>query len=126
MDYLAIKHLHMTCAASSGSLFILRGTWMLRDSTMLDRRWVKTVPHVIDTLLLTSALTMAIWTGQYPFVQTWLTAKLIALIVYIVLGGIALKRGKTKAVRTCAFFTAILAFCYIGTVAITKQMLIFM
>ncbi|WP_230412047.1 SirB2 family protein [Undibacterium hunanense] len=121
VSYLAIKHLHMTCAALSGSLFLLRGIWMLRSSAMLTRRWVKVLPHVIDTVLLASALTMVFWSGQYPFRQDWLTAKLLALILYIVLGSIALKRGKTPAIRAVALLAALLVFAYILSVALTRQ-----
>src|SRR3954469_25391588 len=83
VSYLAIKHLHITCVALSGSSFLLRGVWMLRESIMLQQRWVKVLPHVIDTLLLASALVLVFQSGQYPFVQPWLTAKVLALIVYI-------------------------------------------
>ncbi|MFZ6757702.1 SirB2 family protein [Undibacterium sp. Ji50W] len=120
-SYLAIKHLHMTCAALSGSLFLLRGIWMLRSSSMLARRWVRILPHVIDTVLLASALTLAMWSGQYPFRQDWLTAKLLALILYIVLGTIALKRGKTPAIRAVALVAALSVFVYIVSVALTRQ-----
>lgn len=123
MGYLAIKHLHMTCAALSGSLFLVRGIWMLRDSAMLKQRWVRIAPHLIDTILLVSALTMVVWSGQYPFVQNWLTAKVLALIAYILLGTVALKRGKTKGVRTTAFIAALLVFAYIVKVALTRQAL---
>jgi len=125
VDYYAIKHFHMACAATSGSLFLLRGYWMLRDSARLQQRWVRIAPHMVDTMLLASATVLAAWSGQYPFVQGWLTAKLIALIFYIVLGTIALKRGKTKPVRAAAFLAAVLVFAYIGSVAITKQPLPF-
>lgn len=125
MDYLAIKYLHMTCAALSGSFFLVRGIWMLRNAAMLQQRWVRIAPHLIDTLLLASALMMAVWSQQYPFAQSWLTAKVIALLVYIVLGTIALKRGKTKPVRVYAFIAALLVFVYIGSVAFTKQALVF-
>lgn len=125
MNYLAIKYIHITCAVLSGSLFLLRGYWMLVESDRLQRRWVKVVPHIVDTLLLTSALIMVFWSGQYPFVQLWLTAKVIALIVYIALGTIALKRGKTKAVRSGALLAAIVTFAYIVSVALTRQAMIF-
>ena len=123
MTYLAIKHLHMTCAALSGSFFFIRGIWMLLDSPQLQRRWVKIAPHIIDTLLLVSALTMAVWSGQYPFAQNWLTAKLLALIAYILLGTVALKRGKTKPVRAVAFVAALAVFGYIIKVALTRQVM---
>lgn len=121
MSYLAIKHIHVTCALLSLLLFSLRGIWMLQGSPLLQRRWVKVVPHLIDTLLLGSALVMVFWSAQYPFVQSWLTAKVIALVAYIVLGTIALKRGKTKAVRTTAFVAALAVFAYILKVALTRQ-----
>ena len=121
MNYLALKHLHITFAVLSGSFFLLRGGWMLLDSTMLQRRWVKVVPHVVDTLLLASALALVYWSGQYPFTQHWLTAKVLALVAYIVLGTIALKRGKTKGVRTFALLAALATFAYIVAVALTRQ-----
>ena len=124
MNYLLVKHLHITFAVISGSFFLLRGIWMLLDSGMLQRRWVKLVPHVVDTLLLTTALIMVFWSGQYPFVQSWLTAKLLALIAYIGLGTIALKRGKTKTVRTSALLAALAVFAYIVAVALSRQVMV--
>ncbi|MGV8893236.1 MAG: SirB2 family protein [Burkholderiaceae bacterium] len=121
MIYLSIKHFHVTCAVLSGSLFLLRGFWMLQDSPALQRRWVRIAPHVIDTLLLASALIMVFWSGQYPFVQNWLTAKVIALVVYIGLGTVALKRGRTRTVRIGAFIGALLVFAYIVGVALTRR-----
>jgi uncharacterized membrane protein SirB2 len=121
MDYLAIKHFHITCAVLSGTFFLVRGSWMLSGSALLQQRWVKIAPHIIDTLLLASAITLVVMSHQYPLAQNWLTAKVLALIAYIVLGAIALKRGKTKGARTGAFFAALAVFAYIVTVAITKQ-----
>ena len=121
MNYLAIKNIHITFAAVSGAFFLLRGIWMLLDSPMLQQRWVKIVPHVVDTVLLTSALVLVLWSGQYPFVQTWLTAKVLALVAYIVLGTIALKRGKSKGVRSFALVAALATFAYIVAVAQTRQ-----
>jgi len=125
MTYLLVKHIHITCAVLSGSLFVLRGLWMLLESDSLQRRWVKVVPHVVDTILLTSALVMVFWSAQYPFVQAWLTAKVLALLAYIVLGTIALKRGKTKATRTAALVAALAIFAYIVLVALSRQVMPF-
>ena len=125
MIYVSIKYAHIACAILSGSLFLLRGIWMMRESTMLQHRVVKILPHVVDTVLLASALIMVFWSEQYPFVQSWLTAKVIALIAYITIGTVALKRGRTKAQRVCAFFAALLVFSYIGLVALTKRALVF-
>lgn len=125
ISYIAVKHIHVTCAALSISLFLLRGVLMLRHSAALQQRWLKITPHVVDTLLLASALTMVAWSAQYPFVQSWLTAKVLALLAYIVLGMIALKRGKTARIRLMAFIAALLVFAYIVAVAITRQALVF-
>ncbi|MBK6385790.1 MAG: SirB2 family protein [Rhodoferax sp.] len=126
MTYLLVKHLHITCAVLSGSFFLLRGVWMLLESDALQRRWVKVVPHVVDTVLLTTALTMVFWSAQYPLVQPWLTAKVLALLAYIVLGTIALKRGQTKATRTAALVAALAVFAYIVLVALSRQVLPFL
>jgi uncharacterized membrane protein SirB2 len=126
MDYLLLKHFHMTCAALSGSFFLVRGSWMLAKSPLLQRRWVKTMPHLIDSLLLASALWLAVWSHQYPGPQAWLTAKLVALIAYILLGSVALKYGRTKAVRALAYVGALATFGYIVTVAVTKNALFFL
>ena len=125
MTYFAIKYFHVSCALLSAALFLLRGVWMLRESTMLQRRWVRILPHAVDSLLLASALVMVVWSEQYPFVQGWLTAKVLALVAYIALGTIALKRGRTKPVRVGAFIGALMVFMYIGAVAMTKQALVF-
>ena len=94
MSYLILKHLHVTCVVLSGLGFCLRGWWMLRESPLRQHRLTRILPHIVDTLLLGSALTMAWMSGQYPFVQGWLTAKLCGLLAYILLGMMALKRGR--------------------------------
>ena len=121
MNYLLLKHLHMTCAALSGAFFLLRGLWMLQDSPRLGHRWVRTLPHLIDTVLLASAVTLAIWSAQYPLAQPWLTAKVGALLLYIVLGSVALKRGRSKGMRAAAFLAALATFAYIVAVALSKN-----
>ena len=124
MPYIALKHLHVTFALLSGLLFLLRGIWMLSGSQRLQQRWVKIVPHVVDTLLLASAIGLVAWSSQYPGQQAWLTAKLLALVAYIVLGVIALKRGRTRQVRVAAFVGALACFVYIVAVAVTKNPLV--
>mgnify|MGYP001022043781 CR=1 FL=1 len=119
--YVALKHLHLTAVALSFTLFVLRGVWMLIDSPRLRRPWVRVVPHVIDTVLLASALGLIAILHQYPFVHGWLTAKVAALVVYIVLGSIALKRGSSKPVRAAAWIAALAVFGYIVSVALSRS-----
>jgi uncharacterized membrane protein SirB2 len=121
VDYATIKAVHMTSVAASWLLFTLRGGWMLRAPEMLAKRWVRIVPHVVDTVLLASAVTLAVMIRQYPLQAPWITAKAIGLVAYIVLGTIALKRGKTKGVRIAALIAAQAVFFYIVAVAVTKS-----
>jgi len=120
-DYLVLKYLHVTCVAISYTLFILRGTWMLKTSSRLQQRWVKVVPHVNDTVLLLSAITLAVLTHRNPLVETWLAAKIIGLLVYILLGFIAFRLGKTRWVKVTAWMLAQIVFAYIVAVALTKN-----
>lgn len=121
MTYALIKLVHMSCAALSFSLFFLRGAWMLRAPERLQLRWVRVVPHVIDAVLLGSAVTLAVLSRQYPGVENWLSAKVAALLVYIALGMVALKRGRTRGVRTAAWLAALAVFGYIVAVARTRD-----
>jgi uncharacterized membrane protein SirB2 len=106
---------------TSISFFLLRGIWMLTDNGMLGHKFTRIAPHVIDTLLLGSAIVLLFIVGQYPFINHWLTAKVIALIAYIVLGTIAIKRGKTKGQRSIALVAALITFAYIVSVAISRD-----
>jgi uncharacterized membrane protein SirB2 len=126
MLYAALKALHVGCVIASISGFALRGALMLLDSPLLQARFARIAPHVVDTLLLASALWLAALIGQYPFVQGWLTAKVLGLIAYIVLGSVALKRARSKPVRAAAFALALLAAAYIVSVALTRDPLGFL
>lgn len=121
MTYAALKHLHVTTVLISYALFFLRGVWMMRGSPMLQRRWVKVLPHVNDTMLLVAGISLAAMIAQYPFVAGWLTAKVVALILYIVIGSVAIKRGRTRGVRIGAWIAGQAVFAYIVLVAFTKS-----
>ena len=120
-SYAQLLSVHVTCVVLSGAGFALRGLWMLQGSPMLARRWVRVLPHVIDTALLASAIWLAVLIQQAPLSHAWLSAKVLGLIVYIVLGTLALKRGRTRAIRIAALIGALLAFAYIVSVALTKS-----
>lgn len=124
--YSALKHLHLTTIVLTFCLFMLRGVWMLTDSPRLQQRWVRIAPHLIDTVLLTSAIGLTVILSQYPLVNSWLTAKVLGLILYIILGSIALKYGTTKPIRVAAWFAALAVFGYIVSVALTRNPLGFL
>lgn len=115
-----LKTLHESFAALTFASFLTRGVFMLRGSALLTLRFWRVAPHVIDTLLLATGLALAWRIHQYPFVQAWLTAKVVALFIYIALGLVALRFGRSRGVRLTAFVLALLVFLYIVSVAVTR------
>ena len=121
LTYLAIKSLHTLTAAATILGFILRGYWMMKQSDKLQLRITRIAPHVVDTVFLLSGVAM-VWMLQLnAFSQPWLVAKFTGLIVYIVLGAIAIKRGPSMQIRIIAFVSALAVFAYIVGVAMTKS-----
>jgi len=119
--YATLKLIHISAATLSICGFVLRGTWMLRDSDWLRHAGVRIVPHVVDTLFLASGIGL-VWVLHLPVLRLpWLMAKLVAIVVYIGLGMVALRRGRSKTARTAAFGGALLVFAYIVGVAISKS-----
>nr|WP_301282569.1 MULTISPECIES: SirB2 family protein [unclassified Halomonas] len=121
VDYFLIKHIHMTAAGLSLALFSLRAWWSVRESPQLQRRWVKLLPHLIDTVLLTAGITLMIMLRAWPTQHPWLAAKLIGLVAYIVIGTLAIKRGRTPTIRAVASLVAIAIFLYIVGAALSHH-----
>ncbi|MGY5451038.1 SirB2 family protein [Agarivorans sp. MS3-6] len=119
--YSVVKHLHMTLAMLSIVGFIGRWILALKGSAMLNKTWLKVVPHIVDTLLLTAAILLCLMLEQYPIAQDWLTAKVVLLVVYIVLGVFALKRAPNQLVRLLAGSAAIAVFVQLLVVAFTRS-----
>lgn len=119
--YQIIKTAHILFAGLSITGFVVRGIWMLQGSARLQRRWVRVVPHVNDTLLLATAVILVVLSGQYPGATAWLNAKLIALCAYIGLGVVAFRLGRSRRTRVLAWSLAVCVFAYIVMVAITRQ-----
>ena len=119
--YLLAKNLHVACVIVSLGGFLARGLLMLAGSPVLGTRLMRVAPHVVDTLLLASAIWLAWLLRQYPFVHGWLTAKVLGLVAYIVLGAIALRRGRTQGIRVAAFVAASATAFYIVSVALTHD-----
>lgn len=124
--YSIILTSHISLVLLSGAFFLLRGFWMLQSSSLLQAKPVRILPHIIDTFLLVSGFVLAYLIGMYPGTDAWLTTKLVLLVVYIVLGVFALKRGKTKTVRVTALILAVIVYAHIITVALTKNPLGFL
>jgi len=119
--YSEIKWVHISCVLLSGSLFALRGVLMLSGSRYVNNKVLARLSYVIDTALLTAAVLLTIIIHQYPFVQAWLTVKVVLLAVYILLGIYALRRGRTQGRRAGYLIAALAAYGFIISVAVTHD-----
>ena len=119
--YPAIKHVHLTFVAASVLFFLVRFVLHMRQSPIMDKKLLKIAPHVIDTLLLLSGLTLCFVIQQYPFIDPWITEKLGAVMAYILLATISLKANKGKLFKVFAAFGAIAWVVYAAKIAIFKQ-----
>lgn len=121
MDHSTLRAVHIGCAGISIGLFVLRGAMQGAGIDWRRWRWLRIAPHVNDTLLLAAAIALAVTTAQYPFVQAWLTAKVLALCAYVALGRVALKREMPPTRRGAAFIAALASVAYIVGVAVTRS-----
>lgn len=121
MSYEVLKLIHVGSVIVSYALFFLRGVWLMQDSEKLRQRWVKILPHVVDSILLISAIALAMIIQQNPLDNSWLTAKITGLLFYIGLGMIAIRFGKTRRTKIMAWIAAQCVFIYIVLVALTKS-----
>jgi uncharacterized membrane protein SirB2 len=119
--YTTAKTIHVACVGLSIAGFAARYALLRRGSTLVGQRFVRVAPHVNDTLLLGAAIVMLWAGGLNPFAVPWLSAKIAGLIVYIALGMIALRHGRSAGIRGGAFLAALASFGYVVTVAFSKN-----
>ncbi|MCF6282348.1 MAG: SirB2 family protein [Candidatus Polarisedimenticolaceae bacterium] len=113
-----IKGLHITTVVITGGLFLLRFIWMINGTLQRRGNWVRRLPATNDTILLACGLAMTTIIHQYPFIHGWLTAKVVALLAYIIFGVIALRLGKGQKIRIIAGIFALLCYGYIISAAL--------
>lgn len=121
--YSTLRIIHVGAALLTISGFLLRGYWMMHDTTKLQQRWVRFLPHIVDTVFLLAGVGLIATLHLQVTQNGWLLMKIAALLAYIVLGTIALKRGRSRKIRVAAFTLAVLTFIYIAGVALTKSTL---
>ncbi|MEM8661066.1 MAG: SirB2 family protein [Pseudomonadota bacterium] len=117
--------MHVSCAFLSLGGFALRGIWTMRGSALMNKPATKILPHIVDTMLLASAVAILLIWQLNPFAVNWLTAKIIALLLYILLGMVAFRFGRNRMQRACAFVLALFAGAYILVVAYSKTPYVF-
>ncbi|MEX3020925.1 SirB2 family protein [Kluyvera sp. STS39-E] len=122
--FLWVLYFHIGSAIISVSFFALRFWWIHHGSAMLDARWVRVLPHAVDSVLLLSGVALMLMTRYFPFTEegTWLTEKLFGVIIYIFLGFVALGRRRPRSQQSgfVAFLLALVVLCIIVKLAITK------
>ncbi len=121
MLYLILKYAHVLAAVTTISGFVLRGYWMLIESEKLQHPVTRVAPHIIDTVFLLAGVGLIWLLRLEPLQQPWLLAKFTGLIVYVLLGAVAIRRGPTKQIRTIALAGAVAVFAYIVGVALTRS-----
>ena len=121
MAYGFIRDLHVTFVVISGLFFVVRAVASVLGAAWLQQRWARTLPHLVDTLLLTLGIWLLVRLGLWPTELPWLTVKLIALVLYILLGAWAIKRSRTPWGRVLFAVLALLVFGYMVLVALTKS-----
>jgi uncharacterized membrane protein SirB2 len=123
--YLALKHLHIAFAVISVTGFVARGALAVMGSPLLQRPWLRRLPHINDPLLFPAGVALAVIPRQYPFVDAWITVKLAAVLLYIVLGFMALRPTLPAGLRLASGCTALAVAAYIVGIALTKNPLPF-
>lgn len=124
MPWGLLKQLHVALAVLTACSFCVRGYWMLARSPALQAWWSRWLPHVIDALLLLTGVTMAVGLSISPHAHAWLAIKLLAIVIYIVIGSIALKRGRTYRHRVVAFVLSLMVLAYVFAVALHHDPLV--
>jgi len=119
--YTSFKLVHLCAAILSFNGFVLRGYWMMTDPVLLDRKWVRILPHVVDAIFLASGVGLIYALRLQVLQNGWLLTKFAVLFVYVVLGSVALRRGRSMAIRKTAFTFAVISFVYIVGVALSKS-----
>jgi uncharacterized membrane protein SirB2 len=114
--YLQIRLAHVICVCCSGGLFALRGMLTVARVPSANHPALRWLSYTIDTCLLTAALMLVTIVHQYPFVNGWLTMKVLLLVPYVALGWYALHRARTQVARISALLSAVLVFLFIASV----------
>ncbi|MFT6988118.1 MAG: putative membrane protein SirB2 [Paraglaciecola sp.] len=119
--YDIVKYTHLTTIVLSVVFLLLRFVLNTMQSPLLQKKWLKILPHIVDSVLLVSAAILCVVINQYPFVDAWVTEKLLALVMYIFMVALALKLGQTSFMRGIGLLGALSWITYAGMVALSKQ-----
>lgn len=115
--YPQIRHVHILMAILSGSVFMLRGLFALTGARWPHAAPVRYLSYAIDTTLLTAALMLFTILPGAVFANGWLAVKVVLVVVYVILGVLAMRRGRTHGIRRGCYVAALLVFAIIYGIA---------
>lgn len=121
MNLIFFKYLHIVSVAASFALFFVRGLWIMRSYPDSQETWVRVLPHVVDTVLLLSAVAMLAMSPLKGWPGDWLTAKLALIVVYVMLGLYLFRRARALAAKILLWLLALLVFLFITTIAVLRS-----
>jgi len=121
MNYLLLKQIHLSLASLSIAGFVLRWCWRMRRSPLAMTRLARIAPHVLDTVFLATAVLLSSMAGPGSLGAAWFSAKIIGLVLYILLGMMAMRSAPVAKRSVPAFIAAVLVFGWVVTVAVTKS-----
>lgn len=127
MNYATLKWIHVGAVTVSFCGFVARGLGVFWGAAWVRHRLTRTLPHLVDTVLLVSAVAMLSVIHLSPWALPWLRAKIVGLLVYILLGVIAMRPARDagvprpSAVNLIAWIGALGVFGYVASVALTKS-----
>ncbi len=118
--YEILKHTHLTALAVSFLLFFVRGYLMMRQSNASKHRIFLIAPHIVNLILIGTGISLAVLLHLNPASESWLAAKLVALVIYIILGVLTFKHPSIN-VRKALWLLALVVFAFIVSVAQSKN-----
>jgi uncharacterized membrane protein SirB2 len=118
--YMMFKHLHLTALGLSVVMLTLQFIGHTFDMKFKDAKWLKIVPHIVYTILLGSAIGLCIVLNQYPFVDAWVTSKLIGLVLYVLMATLIVKWARNNAMRVVGYIGALTWLLITMQVAFSK------
>ena len=121
MDLLFLKYLHIVSVAASFALFFVRGLWVMRSYPDSQEKWIRTLPHVVDGLLVLSAVAMLAMSPLKGWPGDWLTVKLALIVIYVALRLYLVRGARTLTTKMLVWLLALLVFLFITTVAVLRN-----
>lgn len=120
MNYLLLKYFHIFCVASSFALFFVRGMWMMRAYPPAQERWAKVLPHIVDALLVLTAVGMIAIAPKLGL-PVWLQVKIGLLVVYVLLVLVVFRLGRNRLQKGAAWLAGLALFLFVTTVAVLRH-----